>query len=87
MTAHRLQPLKHLGLYFLLLLGGLFSACVSFLGATSIWVGLGHAQQDGFWMPILVGSLCIIATSLLFARLAKFVRNQMKTRDIIELQG
>ena len=83
MTAQQPWPLKSLGLYFLLLLGGLLSAYVSFLGVISIWVGVRHAQQDGFWMPILVGALCIIATSLLFARLARFVRTQMKERDII----
>lgn len=87
MTSRQPLPLKSMGLYFLLLLWGLFSACVTFLGAISIWVGLRHAQQEGFWMPILVGALCIIATLLLFARLAKFVRNQMKERDLIEVQG
>ena len=87
MTTRQPMPLKSMGLYFLLLFVGIFSAYVSFLGATSIWVGLCHTRQDGFWMPILVGALFIIGTLLLFARLAKFVRNQMKERDLIEVQG
>lgn len=87
MTAVGPLPLKNIGLYILLIFGGLLSAYISFVGLISIWVGLRHSQQDGFWMPILVGALFIIIIALFFARLTKFIRSQMKEKDIIEVQG
>ena len=87
MTANGPLHLKNFGLYSLLIFGGLLSAYISFVGLISIWVGLRHSQQDGFWMPILVGALFIITIALFFARLTKFIRNQMKEKDIIEVHG
>jgi len=78
-------PLKNIGLYILLIFGSLISAYISFVGLISIWVGLRHSQQDGFWMPIMVGALFIIIIALFFARLTNFIRNQMKEKDIIEV--
>jgi hypothetical protein len=80
-------PLKNVGLYILLIFGGLLSAYITFVGLISIWIGLRHSQQDGFWMPILLGALFIITIVLFFARLTNFVRNQMREKDIIEVQG
>ncbi len=80
-------PLKNVGLYFLLIFGGLVSAYISFVGLISIWVGLRHSQQDGFWMPILVGVLFIITIALFFTRLTKFIRNQMTEKDFIRIHG
>jgi hypothetical protein len=79
-------PLKNVGLYILLIVGGLLSAYISFVALISIWIGLRHSQQDGFWMPILVGALFIIITVLFFARFVHFFRNQMREKDIIDVQ-
>ena len=78
-------PLKSVGLYVLLIFGGLLSAYISFVGLISIWVGLRHSQQDGFWMPILVGALFILIIAMFFFRLTHFIKDQMREKDIIEV--
>jgi hypothetical protein len=40
-------------------------------------------QQDGFWMPILAGTLIILVCLFLFYRLTKLILNRTKELDII----
>ncbi|MGD2127525.1 MAG: hypothetical protein PVG99_15715 [Desulfobacteraceae bacterium] len=78
-------PLKNLSLFFAFLCCALFTAYVIFVGGVSIWVGLSHPQQDGFWMPILAGTLLIIAVFWLFLRLSKFIVTAMKQTDRLHI--
>jgi hypothetical protein len=39
---------------------------IIFIALISIKVGINHLHQDGFWMPILAGSIAIIAFLWLF---------------------
>ena len=76
-------PLKNLSLWLLLVFSGLITAYLSFVAAISLWVGLSHSQQDGFWMPILVGTLIIVIGLWLFYRLTKIILYRTKDMDII----
>ena len=76
-------PLKNLSLWLLLIFSGLITAYLSFVAAISLWVGLAHLQQDGFWMPILVGTLILVISLWLFYRLTKIILNRTKEMDII----
>ena len=78
-------PLKNLALYALLLFGGLIAGYILFIGLISIWVGLSRSHQDGFWMPILVGALFILAVTSFFVRMVKFLRNHLKEKDALEI--
>ena len=81
------EPLhfKSLSLWFLLICYGLISAYIAFIGMISIWVGLNHFQQDGFWMPIFIGSIFIITILLLFLRFLTFILNRMKEKEVLNI--
>jgi len=76
-------PLKNYSLWLLLICAGLIFAYLFFMASISIWVGLTHLQQDGFWMPILAGTLIILVGFFLFYRLSKLILNRTKEVDII----
>jgi uncharacterized membrane protein HdeD (DUF308 family) len=78
-------PFKRLSLWFLLIFSGLIAAFLVFLAAISIWMGLTHLNQDGFWMPLLVGIFCIAATVWLFFIFSKFILERMEEKDIINI--
>jgi len=78
-------PLKSVILKILLFCCGLITAYILFVSLVSVWVGLNHPQQDGFWMPVATGAFFMIATLCLFLRLLKFVLNQVKEKDFIDL--
>jgi len=78
-------PFKTLGLWILFICSGLATAYVFFICLISVWVGLSQRQQDGFWMPVLVGSITIIAILWLFFRLSKFILGRMKEKDVIDM--
>lgn len=78
-------PLKSIILKILLFCCGLITAYILFVSLVSVWVGLNHPQQDGFWMPVATGAFFMIATLCLFLRLLKFVLNQVKEKDFIDL--
>jgi hypothetical protein len=79
-------PLKNLGLWSLFLLSALFATYILFASAVSIWVGLSHLNQDGFWMPILAGILTMILVLWPFRRLSKLILNSMKEKDTINIE-
>jgi hypothetical protein len=79
-------PLKNLGLWSLLLLSALFAAFIIFASSVSIWVGLSHLHQEGFWMPILAGILTLILVLWPFRRLSRLILNSMKEKDTINIE-
>ncbi|MGD9032089.1 MAG: hypothetical protein PVJ69_16555 [Desulfobacteraceae bacterium] len=85
MISHEPLPLKNLGLWSLFLLSALLSAYVVFAAIVSIWIGLSHVQQDGFWMPILAGILAMILVLWPFLRFSRLILNSMKEKDTINI--
>ena len=79
-------PFKNLGLWALFLLSALLSAYILFASVLSIWVGLSHLHQDGFWMPILTGILTMILVLWPFRRLSKLILNSMKEKDTVNIE-
>jgi uncharacterized membrane protein HdeD (DUF308 family) len=85
MIYHAPFPLKNMGLRLLLACFGLITFYIIFLALISIKVGMNHLHQDGFWMPILAGTITIIANLWLFLLLIRFIINQMKDRDTLNI--
>ena len=85
MISHEPLPLKNLGLWSLFLLSAFLAAYIIFTAIVSIWVGLSHVQQDGFWMPILTGILSMILVLWPFLRLSRLILNAMKEKDTISI--
>ena len=85
MISHDPLPLKNLGLWSLFLLSAFLAAYIIFAAIVSIWVGLSHVQQDGFWMPILTGILSMILVLWPFLRLSRLILNAMKEKDTISI--
>ncbi len=79
-------PLKNLGLWSLFFLSALLATYIIFASVVSIWVGLSHLNQDGFWMPILAGILTMILVVWPFRRLSKLILNSMKEKDTINIE-
>jgi len=85
MIYHQPFSYKNLSLWLLLFCCGLITAYVIFIALISIWVGLVHSHQVGFLIPILAGVISIMTISMLFLSILKFLLNQMKEKDIIDL--
>jgi hypothetical protein len=79
-------PLKNMGLWSMLLLSALLVAYIIFASIVSIWVGLSHLHQDGFWMPILAGILTMILVLWPYRRLSRLILNSMKEKDTINIE-
>jgi hypothetical protein len=79
-------PLKNFGLWSLFLLSALLASCLIFAAIVSIWVGLSHLQEDGFWMPILAGILTMIMLFPPFLRFSRLILHSMKEKDTINLE-
>jgi hypothetical protein len=73
--------LKNATLWFLLSCCGLTAGYLVFLGLVSIWVGVQQARQDGFWLPIVAGTLLVLTVSWVFYRLGRFLYGRIKQTD------
>lgn len=76
-------PLKKFIFGLLIFCGGLITAYVVFIAAVSIYIGLNHLHQDGFWTPILFGLTVMVLILWLFVYSIGYMRHQMKEKDII----
>lgn len=86
MIYHQPFPLKNLALGSVLAICALLSVYIIAVAIVSIWVGLKHLPQDGFWVPILVGAVSLWLVLRLFLRVSRSILNRMKEKDTIKFQ-
>jgi uncharacterized membrane protein HdeD (DUF308 family) len=72
-------------LCLLLLVSVLVSAYLVFMGVISILVGLQHTEQEGSWIPVLVGSACILAVLWILFRVIRSVVQALKKTESLNV--
>lgn len=65
----------------MLFLIGLLLAFFVFVSLISINLGLTNYQKEGFWIPILAGSLVILICLWFFFLVSRFVIRRMKGKN------
>jgi len=83
MIPRRPFPVKHALCKVLLFCTSLLLFYSLFLGAVSVWVGLSHRNEEGFWAPLLAGLLFIALILWLYLRLVLALRRTMRHSDIL----
>jgi membrane protein implicated in regulation of membrane protease activity len=78
-------PLKKIGLWSILGLCGLATVYLIVIAVVCIWVGLTHFPRDGFWVPILAGTISTIFILWLFTRVSRGILNRMREKDELAL--
>jgi hypothetical protein len=76
---------KKLILWVAILTFGLVAGYVILLGALSLTAGFRYLDKDGFWVPILGGSLCVVIVTWLFFRFARFFYHLAKRSDRLQM--
>ncbi|MBW2018146.1 MAG: hypothetical protein JRH13_15595 [Deltaproteobacteria bacterium] len=76
--------LKKITLRILLFCFLLAAAYGLFIGCVSLWVGVKHADLDGNWVPILAGSLTMMAVLGLSWGVIRFILSRLKEKDSLE---
>jgi uncharacterized membrane protein HdeD (DUF308 family) len=77
--------MKNPFLWVLLVFSALVSAYLVFLGVISISVGLQHTDDEGSWMPVLAGSLCVLAVLWIFFRVARSLVQALRKTDSLNV--
>jgi uncharacterized membrane protein HdeD (DUF308 family) len=77
--------MKNPFLWVLLAFSALVSAYLVFLGVISISVGLQHTEQEGSWMPVLAGSLCILAVLWILFRVTRSLVHALRKTDSLDV--
>jgi len=72
-------------LWAALVFAALLSAYLIFLGVVSISVGLQHTDQEGSWMPVLAGSLCILVVLWLLFRVARSLLQSLRKTESLNV--
>ena len=78
--------MKNPFLWVLLVFSALVSAYLVFLGVISISVGLRHTDEEGSWMPVLAGSLCILAVLWILFRVARSLLQTLRKADSLNVK-
>ena len=78
--------LKNPFLWVLLVFSALVSAYLVFLGVVSISVGLQHTDEEGSWMPVLAGSLCILVVVWILFRVVRSLVQTLRKAENLNLK-
>ncbi len=73
-------------LWVLLVCSALVAAYLVFLGVISISVGLQHTDQEGSWMPLLAGGLCILVVLWLLFRVARSLLQTLRKVESLNVK-
>ena len=73
-------------LWVLLVFSALVAAYLVFLGVISVSVGLQHTDQEGSWMPLLAGGLCILVVLWLLFRVARSLLQTLRKDESLNVQ-
>jgi len=77
--------LRKVWLWSLIIALGLISAYIAFLSLVSIWIGLDHTHQAGFWVPVLVGVSFLMTVFYFYLRIARHILKYMKEQDVVNV--
>ena len=77
--------MKNPFLWVLLVFSALVSAYLVFLGVISISVGLHHTEEEGSWMPVLAGSMCILVVVWILFREARSLIQALKKTETLNV--
>ncbi|HEX9909514.1 MAG TPA: hypothetical protein VGA86_01415 [Desulfatiglandales bacterium] len=72
--------------WVILVVSTLVAAYLVFLGVISISVGLQHTDQEGSWMPLLAGGLCILVVLWLLFRVARSLLQTLRKNESLSVQ-
>lgn len=76
-------PLKDICLLGLIIGCGMIAAYLCFISIVSIWIGISHIHQSGWWIPVVTGTSFLIAVFLTFFRTGKNIAGHIKQKDVI----
>ncbi len=77
------MPLKDIILWCLIIACGMITVYLCFISLVSIWIGIAHSNQPGWWIPVLTGTCFFIAVFFAFLRTALYISSHIKKKDII----
>ncbi len=78
--------MKNPFLWVLLVFSALVSGYLVFLGVISISVGLQHTDEEGSWMPVLAGSLGILAVLWILFRVTRSLVQALRKTDSLNVK-
>ena len=78
--------MKNPFLWVLLVFSALVAAYLVFLGVISVSVGLQHTDQEGSWMPLLAGGLCILVVLWLLFRVARSLLQTLRKPESLNVK-
>jgi len=74
---------KKICLWCLITVCSVIAISLVFVSLVSLWTGITHMQQDGFWVPVLSGAIILIADLFFFIRVTKRILFHMKEEDVL----
>jgi hypothetical protein len=85
MTREDIGPLKAIAVWAFIIVGGLATACISFICFLSIWEGFTHIHQSGSWVPIVAGTVVFGMAAWVYVRLAKAFHRRLTSEELLNL--
>ena len=85
MTPLRSLLKKKIWLCCLILLCALVTSSLALISLITIWIGVSHAPERAFWVPLLSGAALLSGSLWLFFAIAKAIIGHMREEEILTM--
>ena len=87
MNSNEQISIRLIWLWCLVFVSALVTVYLGFIAFVSVWVGLGHLDQPGCWVPIVVGLLLFIALCSFFICTLKRLLGRLKGQAVVNISS
>ena len=85
MTPQRRAFVKKMWLWCIVIASVVTATYLGFISLVFVWIGFTHANQSGFWVPILAGTVSLSGSLWLFFLITRRVLGQIKEKDLLNI--
>ena len=62
---------------------GIIVSYLCLISIISIWIGIAHVYQSGWWVPVVAGSLFLTGVLVGFVRASKKILRNIKQKGVL----
>jgi len=85
MTPQRRAFAEKMWLWCMVIVSVVLATYLGFISLVFVWIGFTHANQSGFWVPILAGTISLSGVLWLFFLITRRVLSQMKEKALLNI--
>jgi hypothetical protein len=79
------SPLKKILIWLTIICAGIITIYLGYISLISLWIGVENSRQQGFWVPIVAGTILFVFIFWIFSRTTHILLTYLKKEDSLKI--